>query len=291
LTVIGYGSSALDFILNFKERLKSEIQFESIHISGAKGNVNIISKSTEPLPRIFVKDMALNNIQLTITDHKQRHNDRPFTFPQIAIYSYAGQFRNENMVSDILQSSTFLGSLGHGLVSVKREGDRVVFSSQNLPVGSVSKYLNEPFSWFNEATLDSDVHAFTVDGSDEYTLYFNLKLSNLVPDPSIATSNVNKMILPVLADYIKKHNAQIPLEFYLILSEGELDWKDISTQITVQLVKKVLSENAERIKENAERIKESAERIKESAERIKESAERIKENWRQRYSDWKKGVP
>lgn len=64
-------------------------------------------------------------------------------------YNLTGQnIHTSTAVKDILLSSTLLGSLGAGLFSVEREAEtgRVLFKSRNLPVGTISKYLSNPFT-------------------------------------------------------------------------------------------------------------------------------------------------
>jgi len=258
---IVYGKSILDFIRNFEERLKHEIEFQSVHVDGVKGTVELVTSPSKPsdIPNIYVKNLTLQNIQIDVTDHNRKTEQTgPFTLPSFALYSFKGQHIHTNsVVKDILLSSTLLGSLGAGLFSLQRDvedPDKVIFKTRNLPIGSISKYLKEPFNWFTQATMDSEIS--DVASGIDHKLDFSIQLCNLSPDLNAPNNKaVYRIALPVLADYINKHNAQIPLNFSVSMQEGELDLKDISQQIAKQIAQKVLMEQRQQLKDGWDNLK------------------------------------
>lgn len=215
-----------------------ELIFNKIEVRGVKGTITIKSES-DPLPDFSIKTLQLENIQLQINDHRKNNKRKTeFQFPPLAVYRMTGNnLRSKTMLRDVLVSSSLLGTLGTGVIEVSRGGNKIDFNMKNIPVGIIGEYLGEPFSWFDEAVIDAKAN-------DEYeellhNIKFNILLRELVPHSSSDLSRTAKLITPILAKYITKHESRIPLIFELKLHEEEVTTSNITKQLTTQLAAKV----------------------------------------------------
>eukprot|EP00026_Physarum_polycephalum_P012392 Phypoly_transcript_12693.p1 GENE.Phypoly_transcript_12693~~Phypoly_transcript_12693.p1 ORF type:complete len:358 (+),score=49.24 Phypoly_transcript_12693:69-1076(+) len=250
---IVYGNTLLTLIREFEARKKEEINIEKLYIKGITGKVDIIGDS-EPLPDFCLQELAMENIQLEVTDRTNKvEKSGPFTFPPVALYRlYGRNLHSNNIAQDLFMKSSFLASLGAGVAGLETRNLGISFMAKNLPVGIISKYLNEPFSWFPHALLDAEIN--DVVKNKTHVMQIDVKLHKLHPDSDRASSTSGKFAIPAISSYMKTNNS-ISLSFPLQLQENQFTVKDISRQITIHLLQRAVKEGSEKAGQKWEEIK------------------------------------
>ncbi len=185
-------------------------------------------EAERPRRRFEVKDLQVFDASVELSGINPDGNtfNVPIEIERLEIQP----LRSRLALFDVLFRSRASGTLGGAPFELESvaiaDGRRTEWRAQNVPIASFGSMTGGVLSWFSSGFVDVYVDDEWQRGeSTAIDMDWRLQFSGIEVAPPPGTGRVTRFVTAPLTRYVNSFDGEFPLEFELVLNEGQFEYK------------------------------------------------------------------